>query len=136
MGLDDEVKEGANGAKKEGSSLADKAKDAAHELLEKATELKDKATAEGGIVDKAKDKVSDLKAKLDKDGDGDIDALEKAKEAASGLMDKAKGLLHRDKADDKAEGAAGAAGEKPAGTVSDVAPAPSAGTTDRPAGTI
>ena len=53
-----------------------------------------------GIMDDMKDKAEGLAGKakgmLDKDGDGEIDMLEKAKGAAEGLIDKAKGLLHKD----------------------------------------
>ncbi len=78
MGIMDEMKDKAEG-------LAGKAKDAAESMKDKVPGG-DKAD---GLLDKAK-------GMLDKDGDGEIDLLEKAKGAAGGLMDKAKGLLHKD----------------------------------------
>ena len=78
MGIMDDMKGKADG-------LVEKAKEAAEGLKDKIP---------GG--DKADGMIEKAKGMLDKDGDGDIDVLEKAKEAAGGLMDKAKGLLHKD----------------------------------------
>ena len=89
MGLMDDMKDQADEAK------GDKLKDT-------AGDLKDSATGKAGeekesLLDKAKEAVGGLKAKLDKDGDGDIDALDKVKDVAGGLVDKAKGLFGKDK---------------------------------------
>lgn len=77
MGIMDEMKGKAD-------VLVDKAKEA-------AVGLKDKIP--GG--DKADGLIEKAKGMLDKDGDGDVDVLDKAKEAVGGLVDKAKGLLHK-----------------------------------------
>ena len=78
MGIMDEMKDKAEG-------LVGQAKGAAESLKDKVP---------GG--DKADGLIEKAKGMLDKDGDGEIDLLDKAKDAATGLMDKAKGLLHKD----------------------------------------
>ena len=72
--------------------VVDKAKDGAAGIQDSAEGLKDKVP--GG--DKAEGLMDKAKGLLDKDGDGEIDMLEKAKDAAGGLFEKAKGLLHKD----------------------------------------
>ena len=97
MGLMDDMKDKAE-------AHADEAK--GDNLKDTAGDLKDSATGKAGaaageekesLLDKAKDAVGGLKAKLDKDGDGDIDALDKVKDVAGGLVNKAKGLFGKDK---------------------------------------
>ncbi len=78
MGIMDDMKDKAEG-------LVDQAKDSAEGLKDKVPGA-DKAD---GLIEKAK-------GMLDKDGDGEVDLLEKAKGAAGGLFEKAKGLLHKD----------------------------------------
>lgn len=81
MGIMDDMKD----MKTKAEGLVDKAKTAAESFKEKVPGS-DRAD---GLLEKAK-------VALDKDGDGQIDVLEKAKGAATGLVDKAKGLLQKD----------------------------------------
>lgn len=72
--------------------LKDKATRLAGQAKDKAIEAKEKATAEGGIVDKAKAKAEDLKEKVthDSDGDGTPDVVDRARSGARTVAEKAK----------------------------------------------
>ena len=106
MGLMDEIKDKAG-------NLVDKAKDVAGDIKDKLHKDGDKegqaaegAAAEGaaagaaeagaaGAAEHKEGLKEKIMGKLDKDHDGDIDALEKVKDAAGNLVDKAKGMMHK-----------------------------------------
>lgn len=81
MGIMDDMKD----MKTKAEGLVDKAKTAAESIKDEVP---------GG--DKADGLLEKAKSALDKDGDGQIDVVEKAKETATGLVDKAKGFLQKD----------------------------------------